>query len=833
MKISEIVSKIDLRDPKPFFDFTNKWIGYVTSKKASVDITTEEWSELFGRNNPVAGIDRGELLDEVKQRNGKKKETNEKKSIINKWDSDIRPFIEDTINITEPTYKIAKIKELYELLFNTIVDGGGFKKNIAINRILITFFPDCFIHIPNYKNLKEFMDLLNKHFERGDSIVTKGNWIDDCYQVKKFFDNELKDANLTASAWWFYTYIKQNFTIAKDTLITRDKLQLILQNSVIMDRIEKYKEYIRQCTSSPNSADNYSDFKRLDELISNRYEGFTSISDCDDPDYLQSIYDDLDKLESFKEFEGETNEGKNFKQIGGGQYHNALITYIRFLRALKLLGTSEYEIKIEPILIAKDKALNNFVFLVIEYFAEKDNLDALVTYSSIPEVKLIKIAKEDEFRLTGMFIETTFEDVEKINREKPRWFTKQFTLKDKHVYLSSQWYGKGDYTLTLDDFVKMIQYCYGKDYYYQITDNKEHQLWYNPSGSSIEISDSSDLVDFNPSEYKGDLSSIILYGPPGTGKTFTLQKKYISKFNEKNRDITTFHQAFSYEEFIEGLKPVLDDSSKDVKYDIEKGIFYRACEKAAILADYASLAECLEDTKLNRIVKFNKAIEEKKTVLLCIDEINRGNVAAIFGDLISLIESTKRLGAEEEMTAILPYSKKEFGVPANLLIVGTMNTADRSIQLLDSALRRRFKFVELLPNYTKDIYKNEHAITILKNINARVRCLLNKDNQIGHSYFMKAENYCDILSALLNKVIPLLEEYFYNDIDKVRFVLDDKDKESNFFYVEDTEAKKAYEAYMKDYDEERNFYQINPEIASAIESNNKEKCKEFLANLLK
>ena len=698
MKISEIVSKIDLRDPKPFFDFTNKWIGYVTSKKASVDITTEEWSELFGRKNPVAGIDRGELLDEVKLSNGKKKETNEKKSIINKWDSDIRPFIEDTINITEPTYKIANIKELYELLFNTIVDGGGFKKNIAINRILITFFPDCFIHMPNYTNLKEFMDLLNKHFERGDSIVTKGNWIDDCYQVKKFFDNELKDANLTASAWWFYTYIKQNFTIAKDTLITHDKSQLILQNSVIMDRIEKYKEYIRQCTSSPNSADNYSDFKRLDELISNRYEGFTSISDCDDPDYLQSIYDDLDKLESFQEFEGETNEGKNFKQIGGGQYHNALITYIRFLRALKLLGQRE----LEPTLIAQNKTLNN----------------------------------------------------------------------------------------------------------------------------------STKLVESKSSTYEGDLAPIILYGPPGTGKTFKMQEDYISKFDKDNRFVTTFHQSFSYEEFVEGLKPILtnkDDENGDIKYKVAEGVFREACERAAELAGYSSLEVCLNDAAKNRENKFNEAIKDKNLVLLCIDEINRGNVASIFGDLISLIEPSKRLGAANEMTAILPYSKKEFGVPANLLIVGTMNTADRSIQLLDSALRRRFKFEELLPNY--DVITNDEAKSVLKNINARVRCLLNKDNQIGHSYLMKAENSCDILSALLNKIIPLLEEYFYNDIEKVRFVLDDT--KSNLFYVEDNEAKKAYEAYMKDYDEERNYYQINPKIADTIKSKNEEECKEFLANLLK
>lgn len=828
MKISEIVSKIDLRDPKPFFDFTNKWIGYVTSKKASVDITTEEWSELFGRKNPVAGIDRGELLDEVKLSNGKKKETNEKKSIINKWDSDIRPFIEDTINITEPTYKIANIKELYKRLFNTIVDGGGFKKNIAINRILITFFPDCFIHMPNYTNLKEFMDLLNKHFERGDSIVTKGNWIDDCYQVKKFFDNELKDANLTASAWWFYTYIKQNFTIAKDTLITHDKSQLILQNSIIMDRIEKYKEYIRQCTSSPNSADNYSDFKRLDKLISNRYEGFTSISDCDDPDYLQSIYDGLDKLESFKEFEGETNEGKNFKQIGGGQYHNALITYIRFLRALKLLGTPEYEIKLEPILIAQDKALNIFVLSVIEYFAKKDNLDALVPYSNTLESNLIKIENKGEFKLTGMFVATTPEGIENRNKNNKLCFTNPFTLNGKDVYLSTQWCGKGDYTLTLDDFVKMIQCCYGKEYYYKLSDNNEHQLWYNHSGSSA----STKLVESKPSTYEGELAPIILYGPPGTGKTFKMQEDYISNFDKDNRFVTTFHQSFSYEEFVEGLKPILtnkDDENGDIKYQVAEGVFREACERAAELAGYDSFEKCIEDSFGNRQAKFTKAIEDKKLVLLCIDEINRGNVASIFGDLISLIEPSKRLGAANEMTAILPYSKKEFGVPANLLIVGTMNTADRSIQLLDSALRRRFKFEELLPNY--DVITNDEAKSVLKNINARVRCLLNKDNQIGHSYLMKAENSCDILSALLNKIIPLLEEYFYNDIDKVRFVLDDT--KSNLFYVEDSEAKKAYEAYMKDYDEERNYYQINPEIADAIKSKNEEECEKFLANLLK
>lgn len=326
------------------------------------------------------------------------------------------------------------------------------------------------------------------------------------------------------------------------------------------------------------------------------------------------------------------------------------------------------------------------------------------------------------------------------------------------------------------------------------------------------------------------LDNIILYGPPGTGKTFTIQTEYISKF--KDTIVTTFHQAFSYEEFVEGLKPILDESSQEIKYTIEKGIFYRACEKAAKQAGYASLAECMDDTKTNRALKFKKAIEEKKSVLLCIDEINRGNVASIFGDLISLIEPSKRLGSGElEMLAILPYSKKPFGVPANLFIVGTMNTADRSIQLLDSALRRRFKFKELLPNY--DIIGNDDAEKILRRINAKVRCLLNKDNQIGHSYLMYANNHCEILSALYYKIIPLLEEYFYNDIDKVRFVLNDT--ANPLFYIADTEAKEAYRVFQNEEldDEDRDFYELNPNIADAIESGKVEECEKFLANLLK
>lgn len=136
MNISEIVSKIDLRDSKPFFDFTKKWIGYVTSKKRSTDITDADWNQLFSSTNPVAGINWARLDDTYKTRT-----TNEKRSIINNWDSSIRPFIEATIGIADPFSKIAKIKELEKLLHSTIKNGGGRDRSVAINRILITFFP--------------------------------------------------------------------------------------------------------------------------------------------------------------------------------------------------------------------------------------------------------------------------------------------------------------------------------------------------------------------------------------------------------------------------------------------------------------------------------------------------------------------------------------------------------------------------------------------------------------------------------------------------------------------------------------------------------------------
>ena len=317
--------------------------------------------------------------------------------------------------------------------------------------------------------------------------------------------------------------------------------------------------------------------------------------------------------------------------------------------------------------------------------------------------------------------------------------------------------------------------------------------------------------------------NMILYGPPGTGKTYKMQKIFAG-YPEGNRSVITFHQSYSYEEFIIGLKAKTTEDNR-IEYSYEKGVFYNACERAAVLAGYSSLAECCSDTKESRNAKFAAiAGDTSRQFLFCVDEINRANISAVFGDLISLIEENKRLGAQNEMIVRLPYTQELFGVPANLRLLGTMNTADRSIQILDTALRRRFQFKEYLPDY--DVLRNEKAKTVLQAINDRIRALLGQDRQIGHSYFYDieasaADESIRILKALANKIIPLLQEYFYNDVEKIRFVLGEKDRipDEHSFYIEDGDATAAFSRYDSD-SEETSFYILNTEgIESASMSN--------------
>ncbi|EAI0062249.1 AAA family ATPase, partial [Campylobacter jejuni] len=159
--------------------------------------------------------------------------------------------------------------------------------------------------------------------------------------------------------------------------------------------------------------------------------------------------------------------------------------------------------------------------------------------------------------------------------------------------------------------------------------------------------------------------------------------------------------------------------------------------------------------------------------IIIIDEINRGNVSKIFGELITLIEASKRIGEKEELKVTLPYSGKEFGVPKNVYIIGTMNTADRSITSLDTALRRRFEFIEMMPDVSKLSMDCEgiNLQELLKAINTRIEYLLDREKTIGHAFFISVENLEDLKKVFKNKIIPLLQEYFYNDYALIDAVL--------------------------------------------------------------
>lgn len=281
----------------------------------------------------------------------------------------------------------------------------------------------------------------------------------------------------------------------------------------------------------------------------------------------------------------------------------------------------------------------------------------------------------------------------------------------------------------------------------------------------------------------------------------------------KNYEFVTFHQSFSYEDFIEGIKPKLEDGETNLDYEIKDGVFKKLCLKAEI--------------------------DSNNNYAIFIDEINRGNVSSIFGELITLIEPDKRLEGENPLKVRLPYSKKEFGVPSNLYIIGTMNTADRSVEALDTALRRRFSFEEMMPqtelltpsalyckllwkhkniewddepfvseekdlfdllgvtqpflderkliwdemkkentpeklNYFDNYHENFTGInlkTLLETINNRIEVLLDRDHFIGHSYFINVTSLEDLENTFKNNIIPLLQEYFYNDYEKIALVL--------------------------------------------------------------
>jgi 5-methylcytosine-specific restriction protein B len=261
----------------------------------------------------------------------------------------------------------------------------------------------------------------------------------------------------------------------------------------------------------------------------------------------------------------------------------------------------------------------------------------------------------------------------------------------------------------------------------------------------------------------------IVFGPPGTGKTYWLQTELLPRYcdsetGERRYEFVTFHQSYSYEDFVKGIRPDLDERTGALTYKVVSGVFKRLCSLA-------------RESPTKRYALF-------------IDEINRGNVARIFGELITLIETDKRIdstsnvGEKRGLEATLPYSGERFGVPANLDIYATMNTADRSIALLDTALRRRFAFRELMPMPELITGLGDGRISdgeggeidlrrLLTALNERIAYLLHRDQTIGHAYLMDVRDLADLRRALARQILPLLQELFYEDWGRIRLVFRD------------------------------------------------------------
>ena len=293
------------------------------------------------------------------------------------------------------------------------------------------------------------------------------------------------------------------------------------------------------------------------------------------------------------------------------------------------------------------------------------------------------------------------------------------------------------------------------------------------------------------------------------------EQKVGTSYTKENFKFITFHQSYGYEEFVEGIKPVFDDENEDgdITYEISKGIFYQCCENALLLSDYkGKLRDFCDLPKDERQKFFN---ENTPKYAIFIDEINRGNISKIFGELITLIEPSKRLGADDEIMVELPYSKEKFGVPSNLYIIGTMNTADRSIALMDTALRRRFEFVEMMPEYdtlNETIIEGINVGEMLKTINERIEYLYDRDHTIGHAYFINVSDLKTLANVFKNKILPLLQEYFYDDWEKIRLVLGDSQ------FIKEKKPANALFKSGTDYINDKILYEIDKE-AFYVEQN--------------
>lgn len=778
-------------------------------------------------------------------------------------------------------------KNLQIMIENKKIEDKTDKEKFEIRKAKEEEWKKLFENNEYYKNIiildKEKSEKINtatypafigfKHFSLGDSTLRKGiypifyHYTDKENSSKRYlllafgtglsedktilWDNRLKSISLM-----IYTYFKnRNIEVKESYFDSRINEDCATNDTYIM-----YKAYTIEDNLEEQLDNITSDFEEILKYYISYIELYNKYKDRINNDKEIEEKDLKEILEYYRDKEN-TPEKKD-------EYNKEIKEYNKkFFRFSKTIQKFDFDFyfSLNTILYGTSKIkdimyniIRCSIYIIQRKFVKgKTNLESFKGFFLNEQIKYIPSDKEyslkefEEFcnevkkdRYNNNYV-LIFENIDK--RDKSKIFGEDFSkLKERICNKEDSELYKNLYILATTSktsfHIEDIEFFKNFDFK-KIDSNDEYIKNIGEMDEEIK-----EIFKINKKDFKFPLNTI-LYGPPGTGKTYNSifysvgvvdkDRSIIDMIEEKNNNILdekiflrfkelkevkeeerqiefiTFHQSYSYEDFVEGIRPTLatkdnevkedSEDKKDLKYTIHSGIFKNICERA-------------------------KNNQDKNYVLI-IDEINRGNISKIFGELISLLEPTKRLEEIEELKIRLPYSGEEFGVPKNLYILGTMNTADRSIALLDIALRRRFNFIEMPPKY--DLLKEKIEVEndkielreLLKAINNRIEFLLDKDHLIGHSYLVKVETFDDLKEVFRNSIMPLLQEYFYDDFEKIKFVLNIKDDNNSFIIKKETpqnfsgtlktrlDKKSVYEINEEAFDDHKKYSKIYPEEA--------------------
>ena len=733
MNISEIANKIDVSDSDSdlFFDYTRKWIEFVTSKKQSADISDSDWQIFFASKNPAAGIDRGALRNKMKDRNNIIRNINEQETFKDNWDYLIRPKIEDAIRTKDISEKIKKIKELDLLILDTIKKGGGRNVPVATNRMLNVFFPGLFVRIPQLEKLNEFIVILKKRIDNGSTLTKEDNWIDNSYQVKQFLDRELNDDKLTVSAWKFYNYLKE-YTPNDSNITNEDSKATTSMDKIKYDNFLKLLKgnYNLILTGAPGTGKTYL-AKRIAEAMGANEDSIKMVQFHPSYDYTDFV-EGLRPIEKDEKLGFERKDGV-FKEFCKEALRKSAVEPTQALKEFK------EDLEISPISIPCFKNTKKYI--------------------------TIKLNDKGELRVFPQRCKTV----------------DGYSCSDKDVlhYLNTGEYDKGHdaYQPSIGEYIK-DKYLEKVDYTHInsiLADPKRKKKLFDRVYEEI----AKDVIDEN----------IKLVPKAGSNSKFT----YI--VSDEGKIVVTDLGNDSRNEDKKGAP--IDKIYVLVEHYLRNPLDWANESKQAfnIIIENSEIEGKSVDYYVWAIVKemIKRVCNLFPRPYVFIDEINRGEVSKIFGELFYSIESGYRGEKGKVYTQYQNLVPKDdffyngFYIPNNVYIIGTMNDIDRSVESMDFAMRRRFAWKEITAKSRQSMLDedetwgsegkpSERIIAEMKarmdNLNSAIidqygdEELSNKDKvgltkayQIGAAYFLKYALYNNFEELWTNHLEGLLYEY--------------------------------------------------------------------------